>query len=335
MALLGAAAALWGWGAATAAASGCGGEGDADDWLTAGCPVRSALTQAQLPDGSTSFVLANGVVSRTMVANASTGLLATTGIATLGGRRVEKLRLSGGLPESLFSANGVDVVVGGAGPTTASDTRPRARFAGVRTGGAVRAGGFHHVPGARGSNPNTAWPPKGAHVEFDHALPCGDVGAGTGGTVVATVVMELYDETASFGRRVKLAHNCSEPLYIFNLSVSVLGGARDRDITTQTDAAVSTGRQLQDPFDPTVRYVSTGELPRYRCHLGCIFLKMPAISLFYRPPPLRPVPNPANPKLRAGAERLEGERPAIRELLRGGDRARRAVRASDLSRLVA
>ena len=74
-------------------------------------------------------------------------------------------------------------------------------------------------------------------------------------------LMDRYDETASFGRRVKLAHNCSEPLYIFNLSVSVLGGARDRDITTQTDAAVSTGRQLQDPFDPTVRYVSTGHLP--------------------------------------------------------------------------
>jgi len=89
--------------------------------------------------------------------------------------------------------------------------------------------------------------------------------------------MELYDETSSFGRRIQLSHNCSRPLYVFNLSVSVIGGARgatfdshvphslsfavahvlltilslllthsclgaDRDITTSTDAAVSTGR---------------------------------------------------------------------------------------------
>ena len=73
----------------------------------------------------------------------------------------------------MFSVNGVDVLVGGgAGATNASDTRPRAKFAGVRSGGAMRAGGFHHVPGARGSNPNLHWPPRGVHVEFDHAVRC-------------------------------------------------------------------------------------------------------------------------------------------------------------------
>jgi len=72
----------------------------------------------------------------------------------------------------MFSVNGVDVLVGGCGATNASDTRPRAKFAGVRSGGAMRAGGFHHVPGARGSNPNLHWPPRGVHVEFDHAVRC-------------------------------------------------------------------------------------------------------------------------------------------------------------------
>eukprot|EP01047_Picozoa_sp_COSAG01_P041598 COSAG01_NODE_3579_length_5913_cov_14.430513_5_plen_244_part_00 len=140
----------------------------------------------------------------------------------------------------------------------------------------MRAGGFHWVPGARGSNPHTAWPPRGVHVEFEHALRCEDIsaagGAATSGTaepgwwlggrmLVATVVVELYDETASFGRRLRLTHNCTQALYVFNLSVSLIGGARDRDITTHTDASVSTGRQIRDPYDSTVVLVGTGHLP--------------------------------------------------------------------------
>ena len=72
-------------------ATSCGGLGDANDWLVAGCDTRSAVTRRQLPDGSTSFEMSNGIVSRTLVANKSTGLLGTTSIATLGGGRVEKI----------------------------------------------------------------------------------------------------------------------------------------------------------------------------------------------------------------------------------------------------
>ena len=144
----------------------------------------------------------------------------------------------------------------------AEDTRPRAKFLGVRGRQPVKAGGFHWVPGSRGSNPNSAWPPRGLHVEFDHAVPCSSIAAGGGQSrvVVATTVLELYDETSAFGRRLKLAHNCSEPLYVFNMSVSVLSVARDRDITTSTDAAVSKGRQLPDLYRET-RYSAVAFLP--------------------------------------------------------------------------
>jgi hypothetical protein len=51
------------------------------------------------------------------------------------------------------------------------------------------------------------------HAEFDHAVACADVNAGAG-QLLATVVVELYDETSAFGRRVRLAHNCTSPLYV-------------------------------------------------------------------------------------------------------------------------
>ena len=53
--------------AAPAALPLCGGEGDANDWLTAGCAVHSSLTQAALPDGSTackSLLIARPFLSR-------------------------------------------------------------------------------------------------------------------------------------------------------------------------------------------------------------------------------------------------------------------------------
>jgi hypothetical protein len=202
-------------------------------------------------------VVSNGIVSRTMVANHSSGLLATTSIATLGGGRVEKLN-GGPLPETLFSVNGVDVVVGGGAPVPAADQRSRAKFVGMRSNGTTQAGGFHFVPGARGSNPGTEWPPRGIHVEFDHAVSCADIGGGAAGSLVATVVVELYDETASFGRRVRLSHNCSLPLFVFDMSISIIGGARDRDITCDQDASVSWGQQRHDPFDPSVAYSTLG-----------------------------------------------------------------------------
>ena len=254
----------------TAPPQKCGGLGDPDDWLVAGCTVASAVTTTTLSDGSTEWLLANGVVSRRVVANHSNKLLATVSIEVLAGQGAgQKLGPAPG-PDALLVINDVAVVVGGGPPVSAADTRPRATFAGARTvGGAVAGGGFHWVPGARGSNPATAWPPKGVHVEFDHALDCEAVGAGAG-TVVATTVLELYDQASAFGRRLRLAHNCSTPLHVYNTSVSVLDVLHDRTITTHTDAAVSLARLVTEHFppQPPVTYHTSG------------FLSTPGLAFF-------------------------------------------------------
>jgi hypothetical protein len=96
----------------------CGGLGDPDDWLTHGCPTASTLTRSTFPDGSASFVLANGIVSRTLVANKSSGLLLTTSVATLAPTKQEKLRQPSPAPEALFTVNGIPVVVGGPAPVS-------------------------------------------------------------------------------------------------------------------------------------------------------------------------------------------------------------------------
>jgi hypothetical protein len=242
---------------AALASQWCGAAGTAADWLVTGCAIRSSVVAAPRgDDGSVAVTLSNGVVSRTLVANASTGLAATTSFSMLG---EELLRTDVLAPEVLLAVNGVGVVVGGdAAP--ASDTRPRARFAGFRAPLPPLAGGFHWVPGSRGSDPNGAWPPRGVAAEFDHALGCAAVGAGPTGTIVATVRMELYDETSAFGRRVRLAHNCSAPLYVGNLSVSVYLPAHDRAITTATDASVAAVRLLPDPARADVRYYTNGHI---------------------------------------------------------------------------
>ena len=242
---------------AALASQWCGAAGTAADWLVTGCAIRSSVVAAPRgDDGSVAVTLSNGVVSRTLIANASTGLAATTSFSMLG---EELLRTDVLAPEVLLAVNGVGVVVGGdAAP--ASDTRPRARFAGFRAPLPPLAGGFHWVPGSRGSDPNGAWPPRGVAAEFDHALGCAAVGAGPTGTIVATVRMELYDETSAFGRRVRLAHNCSAPLYVGNLSVSVYLPAHDRAITTATDASVAAVRLLPDPARAGVRYYTNGHI---------------------------------------------------------------------------
>ena len=133
----------------------------------------------------------------------------------------------------------------------------------------VKAGGFHWVPGARGTNPDLQWPPRGTHVEFDHTVPCSDVAAGNG-QLVATVVLELYDETSAFGKRVRLQHNCSAPLYVYNMSVSINSLKHDRSVTASTDAAVAEGGLARDhdstgqPIQLWVNnFLRTGGLPFY------------------------------------------------------------------------
>lgn len=215
----------------------CGGVGDPNDWLTHGCAASSRVQKSVVADGSTAYVLSNGIVNRTLIANKTTGLLATVSVAVVSPPTEMLGRAS---PEALFTVNGVGVVVGGVEPASAKDPRPRAKFAAIRdSSDGVKAGGFHWVPGSRGSNPATAWPPKGVHVEVDHTLECAAVSAGSSGTIVATTVYELYDETSAFGRRLRLRHDCTVPLYVLNMSFSILAGAHDRDIILHTDATVS------------------------------------------------------------------------------------------------
>jgi hypothetical protein len=84
-------------------------------------------------------------------------------------------------------------------------------------------------------------------VEFNHTLACSKVGSGTG-FITVTTSAELYDETSAFGRRVRMIHNCTRPLRVCNMSVSVLSVAHDRDIMFTTDATVAMGSLLKDPY---------------------------------------------------------------------------------------
>eukprot|EP00038_Savillea_parva_P010018 m.187380 g.187380 ORF g.187380 m.187380 type:complete len:1011 (+) comp17050_c0_seq1:40-3072(+) len=235
----------------------CGGLGNATtDWLTHGCAVSASMTTTTLYDGSTAYTLANGIVSRTLIANTTTGLLGTTSITMLGGSGAGEKLNAWVHPEALMSINGVPVVVGGGGPTVPVDHRPRASFSSVSTSRtAIRAGGFHHVPGVRGSDPRASWPPRGLRADFNHSLPCTAVRAGVG-NITVTVSVEIYDETSSFGRRVLVAHTCTEPLYVFNMSISLLNVVHDRSIVTHTDAAVAMGTILQDTFDPVAYHAN-------------------------------------------------------------------------------
>eukprot|EP00040_Diaphanoeca_grandis_P036541 m.233286 g.233286 ORF g.233286 m.233286 type:complete len:895 (+) comp33639_c0_seq1:188-2872(+) len=223
--------------------SSCGGLGDVNDWLVTGCATRSTFTTTDV-NGSANFILTNGIVSRTLVVDKVTNLLSTTSVRILGGAGAGEV-LRAPAPEVLLVINDVEVIVGGPTPSS-SDTRLRATFAGVRNQTVPpRAGGFHWIPGARGSNPNTAWPPLGTATEFDHAVDCSRVGAGVG-SVVITVVLELYDETSAFGKRVRMKHTCSNPLYVYNMSIAVYLENYDRSISVHTDASVSKGRLVKD-----------------------------------------------------------------------------------------
>lgn len=196
--------------AAAFAGAGCGGEGQPDDWLVAGCSSHAVLTTTSTSatttePGSTTFSIANGIVAMELHHNESTGLIAATSIKMLAedGATAEKLGSAASL--GAFVVNDVAVLVGGVARATAADTRPRGRFVGPpRVSNQPVAGGFHFVPGDRGSNPNTAWPPKGIRAEFDVAFNCNEVAAGDGGTVMVTVVIEQYDETSGFGRRLQI-----------------------------------------------------------------------------------------------------------------------------------
>ena len=229
----------------------CGGEGDADDWLLVPCAVRASL--APTPSG---FVLSNGVVARTLVLDPASGTMFTSSVRTLSRTGSEKLR--GAVPEAALEINGVTTFVGGNASATrgagggsggGSASVPRFVFTGiVRTLPPV-AGDFAFTPGMRGSRPDRPWPPTGLRAEFDHALPCEVFGAGVvggggdgGGAVVITIAYELYDGTSAISKRVLLSHNCSSaPLFVFNMTVSLLALVGDGRADVLTDASIAEG----------------------------------------------------------------------------------------------
>ena len=211
-----------------AAAHAASQAANCSDWLTRPCSTPSALL---FNASSSTFLLSNGIVSRTLLLNTSTQQLATVSLRSQATGE-EKLRAA--VAEAALEINGVQAYVGGASASGARFT-----YAGFRQG-LPRAGDFPFTPGSRGSRADKPWPPLGVRAEFDHALPCAAVGAGSaGGVINATIVYELYDGTSAFGKRVLLRHTCSAPLFVFNMSVSLLALARDLAVETFTDASIS------------------------------------------------------------------------------------------------
>ena len=156
-------------------AAACGGTGDAaHDWLVAGCRntttkqiVASTFTTSQTPDGSVTYALSNGIISRQFTHNATTKVLSTTAVKMLANETAPNL-VTTVAPEASLTINGVPVQVGGvAGQIKGSHM---ALFRSVRTDLPAVAGGYAWIPGVRGSNPNAAWPPRGSRVEFDHEV---------------------------------------------------------------------------------------------------------------------------------------------------------------------
>jgi hypothetical protein len=207
--------------AAATAAANC------SDWLVRPCGTPSTL----LFNASTgTYLLSNGIVSRTLQLNASTQQLSTVSLRSLASGE-EKLRAA--VAEAALEVNGARAYIGGVGSGGL-----RFAFAAARQG-LPRAGDFPFTPGARGSRAGKPWPPLGVRAEFDHALPCAALGLGGGGALTATVVYELYDGTSAFGKRILLRHTCAAPLFVFNMSVSLLALARDLAVETFTDASIS------------------------------------------------------------------------------------------------
>ena len=200
------------------------------DWLLAPCAVPSQLLQPN----ATTFILRNGVVSRSWAFSPVTSLLSQYSLLSEASGE-EKLRAA--VPEADFEVNGIRVLVGGT-----SATGVRGTFVGHRVA-APLAGNFPFSPGSRGSRPGKAWPPKGLRVEFDHAVPCAALGSPSSppGLLNVTVVYELYDATSAFGKRILLQHSCAFPLYVFNMSVSLLALRGDKAVETYTDASIAEG----------------------------------------------------------------------------------------------
>jgi hypothetical protein len=150
------------------------------------------------------------------------------------------------VPEASFlvqvGGRGVSVQVGGvAGQIKGSHM---ALFSAVRSELPALAGNYRWIPGTRGSNPDAAWPPLGARVEFDHSLSCqvvDDDGAESSSNELITVTIryEQYAATSGFSRRVVFSHNCSGALLIQQNNVAYFNLIENGHVELESDTESS------------------------------------------------------------------------------------------------
>eukprot|EP00039_Didymoeca_costata_P032421 m.37766 g.37766 ORF g.37766 m.37766 type:complete len:774 (-) comp9349_c0_seq2:28-2349(-) len=200
----------------------------ASDWLLTPQGPSKAIVPSNIGGNVT---LTNGIVTRDWMFDHKSGTLYTASIRT---SLEEKLRSP--VAEAAMIVNDHLVYVGGTSNSTGTpglrmqyvhpprQSHPRKRF--------------NFTVGDRASRPNVAWPPLGARLEFDHMLPCASIGAGSG-SINVTVAMEIFDNTAAFGKRLHINHNCSELLYVYNMTVDMLQLEQDGLIEMSNDPAIA------------------------------------------------------------------------------------------------
>ena len=199
------------------------------DWLTTPCPITSTFQQLN----STTFYMTNGIVSRTLTLDIPSQQLYTSSLYS---EASGQEKLSNIVPESIFTINDQFVSVGGK-----NTTGIRFLYHGYRVSNNIMAGNFTYTPGSRGSR-NRPWPPKGVRVEFDHTLSCTTIFQNNDINIInVTIVYELYDETSTFGKRILLNHQCNEPLYVFDMTVSLYSLYRGDSVNVFTDASIAEG----------------------------------------------------------------------------------------------
>ena len=108
---------------------------------------------------------------------------------------------------------------------------------------------YKWFPGERQTDPNTAWPSKGAAAALLFHAPCRiiDSNDSSGGVLSVRVAFEAYQGLPVISKRLIIAHSCATNLQIFDLqyeSVPSYGGVQaaitrfDLQNTSQNDGNV-------------------------------------------------------------------------------------------------
>ena len=244
---------------ASAAATPCTGQGDSlHDWLVAGCDVAATFTHSPpRSDGSVEFLLSNGIITRALVYNDTTGILSTTAI-TMPANATSLNLVTTVVPEASLFINNKLVQVGGIAAQLTGAVVASFRGQWPRSSSAV-AGAFLWVPGTRGSNPNAPWPPHGSRVEFDHIVPCASIDDAEAvndddvaeALITITIAYEQYRGTSGFVRRVIVAHNCTANINVTDISTAYLSLRNNGHVEFTSDSEASLTRPIPPLGDGT------------------------------------------------------------------------------------